>query len=92
MFRIKRRTRFSPFKGETERGMARRSAGCTERRMIKRVLLLFSITVFFAGCGAITARDPEGPDARIERRDGSIAGSGAAPADGKGTEQKKDVK
>ncbi len=60
--------------------------------MIKRIIILFSIALLIAGCGAITARDPEGPDARIERRDGSIAGSGAAPADGKGAEEKKDVK
>ncbi len=60
--------------------------------MTKRILFLFSILFLIAGCGAITARDSAGPEARIQKPDRVIAETGGASADGKGAEQKKDVK
>ncbi len=60
--------------------------------MIKRILALFLIAFLAAGCGALAPRDSAGADARIDRRNQAGEGSGAASVDGKGTEQKKDVK
>ncbi len=73
----------------SQRGPRQDSAGVT---MTRPVLLLFFIAFLAAGCSAITARDSAGPGARIERQDRVTEGSGAAPADGKGREQKKDAK
>ncbi len=59
--------------------------------MTKHILCLFFIASLAAGCSTFRAPDSTGVDAGSERQDRLKAGSGGAPADGKGT-GKKDVK
>ena len=69
------------------------NGGSIEETMTKHILFLFFLAFFAAGCVAFTPNDPASVDASIERgkRDRAKENS-AAPADGKGTNEKKDPK
>jgi hypothetical protein len=61
--------------------------------MTKHILYLFFLAVFAAGCAVFTPSDPVSVDTRIERgRAGQAMENSAAPANGKGPEEKKEPK